>query len=98
MTDPGLPLLTRKSQFQSSLGFEEEDPKSMENLRAFTQRPPTDCSICRRCDQLTPVDPLLDTPIWGGCRNGHCSQGACVTSRVYSPVRVKRSGMELIRM
>ena len=51
VTAPGLPLFTRKSQFQNSLGFEEENPKSMEDLRVFTRRPPTDCSICRRCDQ-----------------------------------------------
>ena len=98
VTAPGLPLFTRKSGFQSSLGFEEEDPKSMENLRAFAPRPQRGCNICRRRDQSTPILPLLDALIWGGCRNGHRSQGACVTSRVYSPVRVKRSGMELMRM
>ena len=98
VTAPGLPLFTRKNQFQNSLGFEEENPKSMEDLRAFTPRPPTDRMNCRRCDQSTPVHSLLDTPIWGGHRNGHRNQGDCVTSRVYSPVRVKRSGIELMRM
>ena len=32
VTAPGLPLFTRKSQFQNSLGFEEENPNSMEGL------------------------------------------------------------------
>ena len=65
VTAPGLPSFTRKSQFQNSLGFAEENPKSMEGLRAFTRRPSTDCSNCRRCDQSIPVHPLLDTPIRG---------------------------------
>jgi hypothetical protein len=98
VTAPGLPLFTRKNQFQNSLGFEEENPKSMEDLRAFTRRPTTDRMNCRRCDQSTPVHSLLDIPIWGGHRNGHLNQGDCITSRVYSPVRVKRSGIELMRM
>ena len=88
----------RKNQFQNSLGFEEENPKSMEDLRAFTRRPSTDCRICRRFDQSTPVHSILDTPIWDGHHNSHRSQGDWVTSRVYSPVRVKRSGIELMRM
>ena len=98
VTAPGLPLFTRKSQFQNSLGFEEENPKGMEDLRAFTRRPSTDCRICRRRNQSTPVHSILDTPIWGGHRNSHRNQGDWVTSRVYSPVRVKRSGIELMRM
>ena len=98
VTAPGLPLFTRKSQFQNPLGFEEKNPKSMEDLRAFTRRPPTVRMSCRRCDQSTPLHPLLDTPIWGGHRNGHRNQGDCVTSRVYSAERVKRSGIELMRM
>lgn len=70
----------------------------MEALRAFTRRQLTDCRICHRCDQSNPVHQILDTPIWGGHRNRHRNQGDWVTSRVNSPVRVKRSGIELIRM
>ena len=51
---------------------------------------------CRWCDQSTPVHPILDTPIWGGHRNSHRNQGDWVTSRVYSPVRVKRSGNVMV--
>ena len=98
VTAPGLPLFTRKSQFQNFLGFEEENPKGMEDLRAFTRQPPTDCRIRRRRNQSTPVHSILDTPIGGGHRNSHRNQGDWVTSRVYSPVRVKRSGIELMRM
>ena len=87
-------LVHLKESVLKNLGLEEENPKSMEDLRAFTRRPTTDCRICRRCDQSTPVHSILDTPIWGGHRN----QGDWVTSRVYSPVRVKRSGIELMRM
>ena len=66
VTAPGLPLFTRKSQFQNSLGFEEENPKSMEDLRVFTRRPPTDCSICRRCDQSNRCIRFSIPPLGGG--------------------------------
>jgi len=69
----------------NQLAWNDQKQFVLDQLRGIISDPSRNVGRERsaRCDRSTPA---------------HGNQGDCVTSRVYSPVRVKRSGVALMRM